>query len=231
MNNKNQYNLLFALFLLLVGSFAVSCTKDDENTTDNTSNFAPISREEAVKIQNSLPGTYKGNVHVYDPSTKKNYYSNSRLDLDSLIIYDNYNIVYSRLTLPRDTYERLHNINKTGINDTLPGIFTQRDENNSLVFEGIRFSSRNQQDSCVYRFEVSRGIVAFIDQGHKTKKTRILRTYFNGYGYYNVKTSKFKIYLLPYNAYVIPYYDTFQTTRIPLTGRYLIYELTKVHSN
>lgn len=228
MNNKNQYNLLVALFLLLVGSFAVSCTKDDENTTDNTSNFAPISREEAVKIQNSLPGTYKGNVHVYDPSTKKNYYSNSRLDLDSLIIYDNYNIVYSRLTLPRDTYERLHNINKTGINDTLPGIFTQRDENNSLVFEGIRFSSRNQQDSCVYRFEVSRGIVAFIDQGHKTKKTRILRTYFNGYGYYNVKTSKLKIYLLPYNAYVIPYYDTFQTTRIPLTGRYLIYELTKV---
>lgn len=228
MNNKNQYNLLFALFLLLVGSFAVSCTKDDENTTDNTSNFAPISREEAVKIQNSLPGTYKGNVHVYDPSTKKNYYSNSRLDLDSLIIYDNYNIVYSRLTLPRDTYERLHNINKTGINDTLPGIFTQRDENNSLVFEGIRFSSRNQQDSCVYRFEVSRGIVAFIDQGHKTKKTRILRTYFNGYGYYNVKTSKLKIYLLPYNAYVIPYYDTFQTTRIPLTGRYLVYELTKV---
>lgn len=228
MNNKNQYNLLFALFLLLVGSFAVSCTKDDENTTDNTSNFAPISREEAVKIQNSLPGTYKGNVHVYDPSTKKNYYSNSRLDLDSLIIYDNYNIVYSRLTLPRDTYEQLHNINKTGINDTLPGIFTQRDENNSLVFEGIRFSSRNQQDSCVYRFEVSRGIVAFIDQGHKTKKTRILRTYFNGYGYYNVKTSKLKIYLLPYNAYVIPYYDTFQTTRIPLTGRYLICELTKV---
>ena len=228
MNNKNQYNLLFALFLLLVGSFAVSCTKDDENTTDNTSNFAPISREEAVKIQNSIPGTYKGNVHVYDPSTKKNYYSNSRLDLDSLIIYDNYNIVYSRLTLPRDTYERLHNINKTGINDTLPGIFTQRDENNSLVFEGIRFSSRNQQDSCVYRFEVSRGIVAFIDQGHKTKKKRILRTYFNGYGYYNVKTSKFKIYLLPYNAYVIPYYDTFQTTRIPLTGRYLVYELTKV---
>lgn len=228
MNNKNQYNLLFTLFLLLIGSFAVSCTKDDDATTDNTSNFAPISREEAVKIQNSLPGTYKGNVHVYDPSTKKNYYSNSRLDLDSLIIYDNYNIVYSRLTLPRDTYERLHNINKTGINDTLPGIFTQRDENNSLVFEGIRFSSRNQQDSCVYRFEVSRGIVAFIDQGHKTKKTRILRTYFNGYGYYNVKTSTFKIYLLPYNAYVIPYYDTFQTTRIPLTGRYLIYELTKV---
>ena len=228
MNNKNQYNLLVALFLLLVGSFAVSCTKDDENTTDNTSTFAPISSEEALKIQNSLPGKYKGNVHVYDPSTKKNYYSNSRLDLDSLIIYDDCRIMYSFLTLPRDTYERLHNIDKTGTNDTLPGIFTKRDEKNYLGLEGIRFSSRNQQDSCVYRFEVSRGIVAFIDQGHKTKKTRILRTYFNGYGYYNVKTSKFKIYLLPYNAYVIPYYDTFQTTRIPLTGRYLIYELTKV---
>ena len=228
MNNKNQYNLLVALFLLLVGSFAVSCTKDDDATTGNTSTFAPISREEAVKIQNSIPGTYKGNVHVYDPSTKKNYYSNSRLDLDSLIIYDDRRIMYSFLTLPRDTYEQLHNIGKNGINDTLPGIFTKRDENNSLVFEGIRFSSRNQQDSCVYRFEVSRGIVGFIDRGHKTKKNRILRTYFNGYGYYNVKTSKFKIYLLPYNAYVIPYYDTFQTTRIPLTGRYLVYELTKV---
>ena len=228
MNNKNQYNLLFALFLLLVGSLAVSCTKDDENTTDNTSTFAPISREEAVKIQNSIPGTYKGNVHVYDPSTKKNYYSNSRLDLDSLIIYDDRRIMYSLLTLPRDTYERLHNIDKTGTNDTLPGIFTQRDEKNYLGLEGIRFSSRNQQDSCVYRFEVSRGIVDFIDRGHKTKKNRILTTYFNGYGYYNVKTSKLKIYLLPYNAYVIPYYDTFQTTRIPLTGRYLIYELTKV---
>ena len=228
MNNKNQYNLLVALFLLLVGSFAVSCTKDDENTTDNTSNFAPISREEAVKIQNSIPGTYKGNVHVYDPSTKKNYYSNSRLDLDSLIIYDDYNIVYSRLTLPRDTYERLHNIDKTGINDTLPGIFTQRDEKNSLVFEGIRFSSRNRQDSCVYRFEVSQGIVAFIDRGHKTKKTRILRTYFNGYGYYNVKTSKFKIYLRPFNAYTMLYHETLEYGRIPLTGRYLVYELTKV---
>mgnify|MGYP003085590069 CR=1 FL=1 len=188
MNNKNQYNLLVALFLLLVGSFAVSCSKDDDATTDNTSTFAPISSEEALKVQKSIPGKYRGNVHVYDPSTKKNYYSNSRLDLDSLIIYDDYNIVYSRLTLPRDTYERLHNIDKTGINDTLPGIFTQRDEKNSLVFEGIRFSSRNQQDSCVYRFEVSQGIVAFIDRGHKTKKTRILRTYFNGYGYYNVKT-------------------------------------------
>ena len=228
MDKKNKYNLLVALFLLLVGSFAVSCSKDDDATTDNTSNFAPISREEAVKIQNSLPGTYKGNVHVYDPSTKKNYYSNSRLDLDSLIIYDDRRIMYSLLTLPRDTYERLHNIDKTGTNDTLPGIFTQRDEKNYLGLEGIRFNSRNQQDSCVYRFEVSRGIVDFIDRGHKTKKNRILTTYFNGYGYYNVKTSKLKIYLLPYNAYVIPYYDTFQTTRIPLTGRYLIYELTKV---
>nr|WP_314499379.1 hypothetical protein [uncultured Prevotella sp.] len=228
MNNKNQYNLLFALFLLLVGSFAVSCTKDNENTTDNTSTFAPISREEAVKIQNSLPGKYRGNVHVYDPSTKKNYYSNSRLDLDSLIIYDDYSIGYSLLTLPRDTYERLHNIGKNGINDTLPGIFTKRDEKNYLGLEGIRFSSRNKQDSCVYRFEVSQGIVDFIDRGHKTKKNRILRTYFNGYGYYNVKTSKFKLYLLPYNAYVIPYYDTFQSVRLPLTGRYLVYELTKV---
>ena len=228
MDKKNKYNLLVALFLLLVGSFAVSCSKDDDATTDNTSNFAPISREEAVKIQNSLPGTYKGNVHVYDPSTKKNYYSNSRLDLDSLIIYDDRRIMYSLLTLPRDTYEQLHNIGKNGTNDTLPGIFTQRDEKNYLGLEGIRFSSRNQQDSCVYRFEVSRGIVDFIDRGHKTKKNRILTTYFNGYGYYNVKTSKLKIYLLPYNAYVIPYYDTFQTTRIPLTGRYLIYELTKV---
>ena len=226
--NKNQYNLLFALFLLLVGSLAVSCTKDDENTTNNTSNFAPISREEAVKIQNSIPGTYKGNVHVYDPSTKKNYYSNSRLDPDTLIIYDDYRVIYSLLTLPRDTYEQLHNIGKNGINDTLPGIYTKRDERNYLGFEGIRFSSRNKQDSCIYRFEVSQGVVAFIDRGHKTKKNRILRTYFNGYGYYNVKTSKFKIYLLPYNAYVIPYYDTSQSARLPLTGRYLIYELTKV---
>ena len=228
MNKKNKYNLLIALFLLLVGSFAVSCTKDDDTTTDITSTFAPISREEAVKIQNSIPGTYKGNVHVYDPSTKKNYYSNSRLDLDSLIIYDNYNIVYSRLTLPRDTYEQLHNIGKNGINDTLPGIFTQRDENNSLVFEGIRFSSRNQQDSCVYRFEVSRGKADFVDRSHKKPSAWYLRSYFNGYGYYNVKTSKFKIYLRPFNAYTMLYHETVEYGRIPLTGRYLIYELTKV---
>ena len=227
MNKKNKYNLLVALFLLLVGSIAVSCSKDDDATTDNTSSFAPISREEAVKIQNSLPGTYKGNVHVYDPSTKKNYYSNSRLDLDSLIIYKKkYN--YGYLTLSRDTYVQLHNIEKTGINDTLPEIFTKRDKEANIELEGIRFTSRNQQDSCVYRFEVSRGIVAFIDYGHKTKKTRILRTYFNGYGYYNVKTSKFKIYLRPFNAYTMLYHETVEYGRIPLTGRYLIYELTKV---
>ena len=228
MNNKNQYNLLVALFLLLIGSFAVSCTKDDENTTDNTSTFAPISREEAVKIQNSLPGKYKGNVHVYDPSTKKNYYSNSRLDLDSLIIYDDRNIVYSRLTLPRDTYEQLHNIGKNGINDTLPGIFTKRDKEANIELEGIRFTSRNQQDSCVYRFEVSRGDVDFVDRSHKKPSAWYLRSYFNGYGYYNVKTSKFKIYLLPYNAYMESYFNTFQSLRLPLTGRYLVCELTKV---
>jgi len=227
MDKKNKYNLLVALFLLLVGSIAVSCSKDDDATTDNTSTFAPISSEEALKIQNSLPGKYKGNVHVYDPSTKKNYYSNSRLDLDSLIIYKKkYN--YGYLTLSRDTYVQLHNIEKTGINDTLPEIFTKRDEEANIELEGIRFTSRNQQDSCVYRFEVSQGVVSFVDRGHKTKKTRLLRTYFNGYGYYNVKTSKLKIYLLPYNAYAIPYYDTFQSVRLPLTGRYLVYELTKV---
>ena len=227
MDKKNKYNLLVALFLLLVSSIAVSCSKDDDATTDNTSTFAPISSEEALKIQNSLPGKYKGNVHVYDPSTKKNYYSNSRLDLDSLIIYKKkYN--YGYLNLSRDTYVQLHNIEKTGINDTLPEIFTKRDEKANIELEGIRFTSRNQQDSCVYRFEVSQGVVSFVDRGHKTKKTRLLRTYFNGYGYYNVKTSKLKIYLLPYNAYAIPYYDTFQSVRLPLTGRYLVYELTKV---
>ena len=228
MNNKNQYNLLVALFLLLVGSFAVSCSKDDDATTGNTSNFAPISREEAVKIQNSLPGEYRGNVHVYDPSTKKNYYSNSRLDLDSLIIYDDYRSIYSLSTLPRDTYERLHNIDKTGTNDTLPGIFTKRDEKNYLGLEGIRFSSRNQQDSCVYRFEVSRGDVDFVDRSHKIESARYLRTYFNGYGYYNVKTSKVKIYLRPFNAYTMLFHETLEYGRIPLTGRYLVYELTKI---
>ena len=227
MDKKNKYNLLVALFLLLIGSFAVSCTKDDENTTDNTSTFAPISSEEALKIQNSLPGKYKGNVHVYDPSTKKNYYSNSRLDLDSLIIYKKkYN--YGYLTLSRDTYVQLHNIEKTGINDTLPEIFTKRDKEANIELEGIRFTSRNQQDSCVYRFEVSRGDVDFVDRSHKKPSAWYLRSYFNGYGYYNVKTSKFKIYLLPYNAYMESYFNTFQSLRLPLTGRYLVCELTKV---
>ena len=227
MNNKNQYNLLFALFLLLVGSFAVSCTKDDDATTDNTSTFAPISSEEALKVQNSIPGKYRGNVHVYDPSTKKNYYSNSRLDLDSLIIYDKkYN--YGYLTLSRDTYVRLLNIEKTEINDTLPEIFTKRDEKANIELDGIRFTSRNQQDSCVYRFEVSRGKADFVDASPKIESRRYLRTYFNGYGYYNVKTSKVKIYLRPFNAYTMLFHESLEYGRIPLTERYLIYELTKV---
>ena len=227
MNNKNQYNLLFALFLLLVGSFAVSCSKDDDATTDNTSTFAPISSEEALKVQNSIPGKYRGNVHVYDPSTKKNYYSNSRLDLDSLIIYDKkYN--YGYLTLSRDTYVQLHNIEKTGINDTLPEIFTKRDEKANIELAGIRFTSRNQQDSCVYRFEVSRGKAEFVDASPKIESRRYLRTYFNGYGYYNVKTSKVKIYLRPFNAYTMLFHESLEYGRIPLTERYLIYELTKV---
>ena len=228
MNKKNKYNILFALFLLLVGCFSASCTKDDENTTDNTSTFAPISSEEALKIQNSLPGKYKGNVHVYDPSTKKNYYSNSRLDLDSLIIYDKKKYNYGYLNLSRDTYVKLHNIEKTATNDTLSEIFTKRDEKANIELEGIRFSSRNQQDSCVYRFEVSRGDVDFVDRSHKIESARYLRTYFNGYGYYNVKTSKFKIYLRPVNAYIIRVHEPSEYRKIPLTGRYLIYELTKV---
>ena len=228
MNNKNQYNLLVALFLLLVGSIAVSCSKDDDATTDITSTFAPISREEAVKIQNSLPGEYRGNVHVYDPSTKKNYYSNSKLDLDSLIIYDKKKYNYGYLNLSRDTYVQLHNIEKTATNDTLSEIFTKRDEKANIELEGIRFSSRNQQDSCVYRFEVSRGDVDFVDRSHKIESARYLRTYFNGYGYYNVKTSKVKIYLRPFNAYTMLFHETLEYGRIPLTGRYLVYELTKV---
>ena len=228
MNNKNQYNLLVALFLLLVGSFAVSCSKDDDATTDNTSTFAPISSEEALKVQKSIPGKYRGNVHVYDPSTKKNYYSNSRLDLDSLIIYDKKKYNYGYLNLSRDTYVQLHNIEKTGINDTLPEIFTKRDEKANIELEGIRFSSRNQQDSCVYRFEVSRGDVDFVDRSHKIESARYLRTYFNGYGYYNVKTSKVKIYLRPFNAYTMLFHETLEYGRIPLTGRYLVYELTKI---
>ena len=228
MNNKNQYNLLFALFLLLVGSFAVSCTKDDENTTDNTSTFAPISSEEALKVQKSIPGKYKGNVHVYDPSTKKNYYSNSELDFDSLIIYDKEKYKYGYLTLSRDTYVQLHNIDKTGINDTLSEIFTQRDEKANIELEGIRFSSRNQQDSCIYRFEVTQGVATFGDTDTARDYLRHLETYFKGFGYYNVKTSKFKIYLLPYNAYTMLYQVPLEYGRIPLTGRYLVYELAKV---
>jgi len=64
--------------------------------------------------------------------------------------------------------------------------------------------------------------------GYTIASASYLRTYFNGYRYYNVKTSKLKIYLRPFNAYAVQFYDTFQRTRIPLTGRYLIYELTKV---
>ena len=228
MNNKNRYNLLFALFLLLVGSFAVSCSKDDDATTDNTSTFAPISSEEALKVQKSIPGKYRGNVHVYDPSTKKNYYSNSKLDLDSLIIYDKKKYNYGYLNLSRDTYVQLHNIEKTATNDTLSEIFTKRDEKANIELEGIRFSSRNQQDSCVYRFEVSRGDVDFVDRSHKIESARYLRTYFNGYGYYNVKTSKVKIYLRPFNAYTMLFHETLEYGRIPLTGRYLVYELTKI---
>ena len=228
MNKKNKYNLLVALFLLLVGSIAVSCTKDDENTTDNTSTFAPISSEEALKIQKSIPGKYRGNVHVYDPSTKKNYYSNSKLDLDSLIIYDKKKYNYGYLNLSRDTYVQLHNIEKTATNDTLSEIFTKRDEKANIELEGIRFSSRNQQDSCIYRFEVSRGKADFVDDSPKIESVRYLRTYFNGYGYYNVKTSKVKIYLRPFNAYTMLFHETLEYGRIPLTGRYLVYELTKV---
>ena len=228
MNKKNKYNLLIALFLLLVGSFAVSCSKDDDATTDNTSTFAPISSEEALKVQKSIPGKYRGNVHVYDPSTKKNYYSNSKLDLDSLIIYDKKKYNYGYLNLSRDTYVQLHNIEKTATNDTLSEIFTKRDEKANIELEGIRFSSRNQQDSCVYRFEVSRGKADFLDRSHNKPSVRYLRTYFNGYGYYNVKTSKVKIYLRPFNAYTMLYHETVEYGRIPLTERYLIYELTKV---
>lgn len=228
MNNKNQYNLLFTLFLLLIGSFAVSCTKDDENTTDNTSNFAPISSKEALKIQKSLLGKYRSNVYIYDPSTKKNYYSNSKLDLDTLTIYDERRFYYGDLSLSRNTYLQLHDIEKNRMKGTMTKISTQPDEKISLGLEGIRFTSRNRQDSCIYRFEVSRGVVDFRGPSLKTTVMSSLMTYFNGYGYYNIKTSKFKIYLRPYNSYMEPYFDTFQSLRIPLTGNYLICELTKV---
>ena len=228
MDKKNKYNLLVALFLLLVGSIAVSCSKDDDATTDIASTFAPISSEEALKIQRSLRGKYRSNVYIYDPTTKKKYYSNSSFDLDTLTIYDEKKFYYGNLTLSRNTYVKLHNIEKTAINDTLSEIFTQRHEKSHLLLNGIRFTSRNQQDSCVYRFEVSRGIVEFVDSSPKIGSTRYLRTYFNGYGYYNVKTSKFKFYLRPFNAYTMLYHETVEYGRIPLTGRYLVYELTKV---
>ena len=228
MNNKNQYNLLVALFLLLVGSFAVSCTKDDDATTDNTSNFAPISSKEALKIQKSLLGKYRSNVYIYDPTTKKKYYSNSSFDLDSLTIDNESRFYYALLKLSRNTYLQLHNIEKNGIKNTITEISTQPDEKISLGLEGIRFTSRNQQDSCIYRFEVSRGVVDYRGPSLKTIVMSSLMTYFNGYGYYNVKTSKFKIYLLPYNAYMESYFNTFQSLRLPLTGRYLVCELTKI---
>ena len=122
MDKKNKYNLLVALFLLLVGSIAVSCSKDDDATTNNTSNFAPISREEALKIQKSLRGKYKSNVYIYDPTTKKKYYSNSRFDLDSLII-DHKNInYYALLNLSRNTYLQLHDIEKNRMKGTMTKI-------------------------------------------------------------------------------------------------------------
>ena len=228
MDKKNKHNLLVALFLLLVGSIAVSCSKDDDATTDNTSNFAPISSKEALKIQKSLLGKYRSNVYIYDPSTKKNYYSNSKLDLDTLTIYDERRFYYGDLSLSRNTYLQLHDLEKNRMKGTMTKISTQPDEKITLGLEGIRFTSRNRQDSCIYRFEVSRGVVDFRGPSLKTTVMSSLMTYFNGYGYYNVKTSKFKIYLRPYNSYMDPYFDTFQSLRIPLAGRYLVYELTKI---
>ena len=228
MDKKNKYNLLVALFLLLVGSFAVSCSKDDDATTDNTSNFAPISSKEALKIQKSLLGKYRSNVYIYNPSTKKNYYSNSKLDLDTLTIYDERRFYYGDLSLSRNTYLQLHDLEKNRMKGTMTKISSQPDEKISLGLEGIRFTSRNRQDSCIYRFEVSRGVVDYRGPSLKTTVMSSLMTYFNGYGYYNVKTSKLKIYLLPYNSYMEPYFDTFQSLRIPLTGNYLVCELTRI---
>ena len=128
MDKKNKYNLLVALFLLLVGSIAVSCTKDDDATTDNTSNFAPISSKEALKIQKSLLGKYRSNVYIYDPTTKKKYYSNSSFDLDSLTIDNESRFYYALLKLSRNTYLQLHNIEKNGIKNTITEISTQPDE-------------------------------------------------------------------------------------------------------
>ena len=228
MDKKNKYNLLVALFLLLVGSIAVSCSKDDDATTNNTSNFAPISSEEALKIQRSLRGKYRSNVYIYDPTTKKKYYSNSRFDLDSIIIGNKKIEYYALLNLSRNTYLQLHDLEKNRMKGTMTKISSQPDEKISLGLEGIRLTSLNRQDSCIYRFEVSRGVVDYRGPSLKTTLMSCLMTYFNGYGYYNVKTSKFKIYLRPFNAYTMLYHETVEYGRIPLTGRYLIYELTKV---
>ena len=228
MDKKNKYNLLVALFLLLVGSIAVSCSKDDDATTNNTSNFAPISSEEALKIQRSLRGKYRSNVYIYDPTTKKKYYSNSRFDLDSIIIGNKKIEYYALLNLSRNTYLQLHDLEKNRMKGTMTKISSQPDEKISLGLEGIRLTSLNRQDSCIYRFEVSRGVVDYRGPSLKTIVMSSLMTYFNGYGYYNVKTSKFKIYLLPYNAYMESYFNTFQSLRLPLTGNYLVCELTKV---
>ena len=228
MDKKNKYNLLVALFLLLVGSIAVSCSKDDDATTNNTSNFAPISSEEALKIQRSLRGKYRSNVYIYDPTTKKKYYSNSRFDLDSIIIGNKKIEYYALLNLSRNTYLQLHDLEKNRMKGTMTKISSQPDEKISLGLEGIRLTSLNRQDSCIYRFEVSRGVVDYRGPSLKTTLMSCLMTYFNGYGYYNVKTSKFKIYLRPFNAYTMLYHETLEYGRIPLTGRYLIYELTKV---
>ena len=228
MDKKNKYNLLVALFLLLVGSIAVSCSKDDDATTNNTSNFAPISSEEALKIQRSLRGKYRSNVYIYDPTTKKKYYSNSRFDLDSIIIGNKKIEYYALLNLSRNTYLQLHDLEKNRMKGTMTKISSQPDEKISLGLEGIRLTSLNRQDSCIYRFEVSRGVVDYRGPSLKTTLMSCLMTYFNGYGYYNVKTSKFKIYLRPFNAYTMLYHETLEYGRIPLTGRYLVYELTKV---
>ena len=228
MDKKNKYNLLVALFLLLVGSIAVSCSKDDDATTNNTSNFAPISSEEALKIQRSLRGKYRSNVYIYDPTTKKKYYSNSRFDLDSIIIGNKKIEYYALLNLSRNTYLQLHDLEKNRMKGTMTKISSQPDEKISLGLEGIRLTSLNRQDSCIYRFEVSRGVVDYRGPSLKTTLMSCLMTYFNGYGYYNVKTSKFKIYLRPFNAYTMLYHETLEYGRIPLTGRYLVYELTKI---
>ena len=130
--------------------------------------------------------------------------------------------------MSRDTYVKLHNIEKLRQTIHYQRYLLNENEKANIELEGIRFSSRNQQDSCVYRFEVSRGDVDFVDRSHKIESARYLRTYFNGYGYYNVKTSKVKIYLRPFNAYTMLFHETLEYGRIPLTGRYLVYELTKI---